>query len=127
MWRIPRPDGASTPERLAETDAGGAGWLPELDEPDTSKRVFTLRLQGSSIDIRRVGDHVLNTAVRNLEDRTSETLLTLYDTDLELVASTVLQGTQSVVGVDRQNRVLVFNDDQSDVPVVTRYTVHVDP
>ena len=110
---------------LDETDEGGAGWLPEPPKPRTDRETFSVRLPGSSIDIRRVGDHVLNTATRSIGDTRRETLLTLYDTELELVAKTVLEGLHSVVGVDRQNRVLIFDRDQEDVPIVTRYEIRV--
>jgi hypothetical protein len=110
---------------LDETDEGGAGWLPEPPKPRTDRETFSVRLPGSSIDIRRVGDHVLNTATRSIGDTRRETLLTLYDTELELVAKTVLEGLHSVVGVDRKNRVLIFDRDQEDVPIVTRYEIRV--
>ena len=110
---------------LDENDEGGAGWLPAPPEPQTDRETFSVRLPGSSIDIRRVGDHVLNTATRSIGDTTRETLLTLYDAELELVAKTVLEGLHSVVGVDRKNQVLIFNRDQDDVPTVTRYELRI--
>ncbi len=111
---------------LGETDAGGAGWLPEPPRPDTTRRTFSVQLPGASIDVRRVGDHVLNTAYRVVDKATRETLLTLYDADLNLVARAELDGLHSVVGVDAKNRVLIFNRDQGDVPVVTRYAIRIE-
>jgi hypothetical protein len=85
-----------------------------------------VQLPGASIDVRRVGDHVLNTAYRVVDKATRETLLTLYDADLNLVARAELDGLHSVVGVDAKNRVLIFNRDQGDVPVVTRYAIRIE-
>ena len=108
-------------ELLGETTAGGSDWLPSPPAPERHQRTFSLQLPGRSIDIRRVGDHVLNTAIRHV-DGARQTLLTLYDANLDLVATTELDGVHSVVGVDRQNRVLIF-DRNGEVPMVTRARV----
>lgn len=109
---------------VRETTEGGAGWLPEPPEPDTNQATFRVTLPGSSIDVRRVGNFVLNNASRRIDESERETLLTLYDLDLDLVAKTVLPGLHSVVGVDRKNRVLIFTR-SGDVPIVTRFEIGV--
>jgi len=92
-------------ESLISTDAGGKDFLLLSPEPDYTKKTFKMGLSGSSVQLICLGDRLLNCAIRTTKvkncEKTQETLLTLYDDTLNLVARSVLEGYQIVEGSTR--------------------------
>ena len=112
-------------ETIVETNKGGVDFLKLPPEPDFTKSTFKVSLGGSSVEITSLDHQLLNCALRTRKDtKTGETLLTLYDESLSLLARSVIEGSKIVVGSDAEQRVFIFSKD-GDVPLVRRVRLKV--
>jgi len=117
---------SSVGEKLISTDAGGKDFLELPPEPDYTKKTFKMGMTGSSTGIVCLGNRLLNCAIRGIQDPSHhETLFTLYDDNLNLLARAVTEGFEIVVGSDTKRRVFIFTRD-GDVPQVKRCRVEVE-
>lgn len=114
-----------TGEKVFESVEGGEGFVELPPEPEYGKKTFRMGLTSSSVEITCLGNRLLNCAIRGIQEQENrETLLTLYDDHLKLLARTVLKGFKIVVGKDAEGRVFIFSED-GDVPQVRRARLSV--
>ncbi|MBK8166446.1 MAG: hypothetical protein IPK64_10880 [bacterium] len=119
LVRILAPDGTV----LHQTDAGGAGFIPEPEEPEIRNGRMAMRFPGMASGIAPAGGgRVMVSAWRRRDDGSTCTLLCLYDAQLNLLARTEVEKYTAVAGADSQGRVYL-HETADDGTRVLRATV----
>jgi len=109
---------------LKKTSAGGADFVPFPSLPDANQASYSVSMESLSLEITSLsGDRWLNCAHR-YEGGDAETLLTLYDKDLNLIARSTVPKALTVVGVDSRDRLFIFTN-EGDAPLLSRASIEV--
>lgn len=99
-------------ELVAQTDDGGAKFVPIPPRPDFSGgRIKISRRWGVNGIAQITEGNIVTSSWRKLEDGNKRTLICAYSPDLELIARTEFADYHAIKGADRSGNVFLFSKD----------------